>query len=477
MNARSVAFESIADRLARVSEIALPPAPTRLVEPGRTMLTVLNGGRMSRFWLAGIGNAAISLGLRHSFIEIDAIREAVGKNPSAAVAQINNIITQQKIGLVLNYAFNGVTDLPIDREWPGAYRNYFEVRGIPQCLIWADHPQWFTDKRALDPSLQPVFRSGNQFHFLKSQAHALELNRILGWPNCHELPCGADPEVLQPVSGVTPEFDVVAIYGGADVQMPEWLVPFLSQDDPDPAEMNRAVAEQVWTALTNLWQTDAPPTLRPELEAWSARIIELKLANPALATIRHIGRLADEFPMSTWWMTAMYPVYFKATTILYAFRTWQRHFYLAYLSRYFRVGLFGGRWSHVGNAGQDNAMGQWVDFAQMPKVLARGKIAFDIVGGWDEEGLTAKTFEIAACGMPMIHNQCVGLAEAFSDREISVFTTPKQAREAVQNLLDDSPRRIEMGQACHARFLRQHTWAHRVQRMFEMMGMPIDVFR
>lgn len=460
-----------------MSGTTLTPAPSHLVEPGRTMLTVLNGGRMSRYWLAGIGNGAVSLGLRHSFIEIDAVREAITKNSAAAVAQINQIIIKQKIGLVLNYAINAVTDLPVDREWPGAYRNFFEVRGIPQCLIWADHPQWFSDKQALAPGLQPAFRSGNQFHFLKSQAHALELNRILGWPNCHELPCGADPAVLQPVSGVSADFDVVAIYGGADVQMPPWLIPFLSQDDPDPAEINRALAEQTLTALKNLWQSDAPAGLRPELEAWSARIIELKLANPALATIRHIARLAEEFPLTTWWMTAMYPVYFKAATILYAFRTWQRHFYLAYLSRYFRVGLFGGRWSHVGDGAPSQELGQWVDFAQMPRVLARGKIALDIVGGWDEEGLTAKTFEIAACGMPMIHNQCVGLTEAFSDSEISVFTTPKQARAAVQNLLDDSPRRVEMGQACHARFLREHTWAHRVQRIFELIGMPIDAFR
>jgi glycosyltransferase involved in cell wall biosynthesis len=464
--------------LALVSEIALPSELGRPVEPGRAMLTVLNGGRMSRHWLAGIGNGAIALGLRHSFIEIDAIRDAIAKNAAAAVAQINQILIQQKIGLVLNYGLNAVTDLPTDREWPGAYRNFFEVRGIPQCLIWADHPQWVADKQALDPSLQPAFRSGNQFHFLKSGAHAFELNRMLGWPNCHELPCGADPAVLQPASSVTPEFDVVAIYGGANEQLPEWLIPFLSQDDPDVNEINQAAAQQVRAALVNLWQSDAPPALRPELEKWTERIIELKLAHPTWATIRHIGRLCDEFPMSTWWLTAMYPVYFKATTILYALRSWQRHFYLAFLSKYFRVALFGGRWSHVGGDGQSAAMEQWVDFAQMPNVLARGRIALDIVSGWDEEGLTAKTFEIAACGMAMIHNDCVGLCEAFTPQiEIEVFNTPKEARQAVQSLLENPARRGAMAQACRARFLRQHTWSHRVQRMFELAGIPIDAFR
>jgi hypothetical protein len=442
------------------------------------MLTVLNGGRMSRFWLAGIGNGAVSLGLRHTFIEIDAIRQAVAKNANAAVAQLNQIIIKEKIGLVLNYTLNALTDLPTDRDWPGAYRNFFEVRGIPQCVIWADHPQWFSDKQALGPTLQQALRSGNQFHFLKSRAHAWELNRILGWPNCHELPCGADPSVLAPATGVTPEFDIVAIYGGADVQLPAWQLPFLSQDDPDPAEMNLVVAQQVRDSLANLWLSDAPPALRPELEQWSGRIIELKLANPAWSIARHINRLTDEFPMSMWWMTAMYPVYFKAATILYNFRTWQRHFYLAYLSKYFRVGFFGGKWSHVGSAAEGTAGGEWVDFTQMPQVFARGRIAFDIVAGWDEEGLTAKTFEIAACGMPMIHNDCVGLAQAFDiGTEIEVFTTPRDARHAVQRLLDDPKRRAAMAEACRARFLREHTWAHRVQRMFELAQIPIDSFR
>jgi spore maturation protein CgeB len=230
--------------------------------------------------------------------------------------------------------------------------------------------------------------------------------------------------------------------------------------------------------LNALWEKEAIPALRPELAEWGRRAVELKLANPSHGLARYISRLTDEFPRTMWWMTAMYPVYFKAAAILYEFRSWQRHFYLAYLSKYFRVGLFGGKWSHVGKESEQNENGKWVDFLRIPQVVARGKVALDIVAGWDEEGLTAKTFELAACGVAMIHNECVGLQQAFvAGKEIEIFQSPRQAREQVQRLLDDPDRRKNMAHAGRERLLRQHTWAHRVQQMMKLARIPIDCFR
>lgn len=450
------------------------PRPT---ESGRTILTILNGGRMSRCWLIGLGNAAVALGLRHVFIEGDEIARAVASTPDAVVQEMNKVLIQRKIGMVLNYGLNGAAILPVDREWPGAYRNFFEIRGVPQCVLWADHPQWVANREALRPDLQAVFRSGNQFHFLKSEAHAHEIGRILGWPNCHEVGCGADPNVHAPRPEIKPDYDLVAIYGN-DVTVPDWILPFLDQDDPDPAAINRIVARQVQEKLTALWEKDAAAALRPELAAWSNRAIEFKLAHPEHALARHLGRLSDEFPMASWWLAAMYPTYFKAAEILYAFRNWQRHFYLAYLSKHFRVGLFGGKWSHVGDPAEAPVNGKWVDFNDIPNFVARGRVSFDIVAGWDEEGLTAKTFELASCGTAMIHNPCVGLKEAFEiGREMETFQTPKQAREKVRLLLDDPNRRSAMAQAARDRVLKEHTWGHRLQQMMGKAGLPIDAFR
>src|SRR5580658_8320823 len=121
----------------------------RTIEPGRTMLTILNGGRMSRWWLMGLGNAAVAMGLRHAFIEGDQLAGAVKGNSDAAVQQFSALLIQRRVGMVLSYAMNGAAILPVDREWPGAYRNFFEVRGIPQFFFWADHPQWVNNKEGL----------------------------------------------------------------------------------------------------------------------------------------------------------------------------------------------------------------------------------------------------------------------------------------------------------------------------------------
>jgi hypothetical protein len=450
------------------------PRPT---EPGRTMLTILNGGKMSRWWLVGLGNAAVAMGLRHAFIEGDQLANSVKLNSAEAIQGFNSILIQRKIGMVLNYALNGAAILPTDREWPAPFRNFFEVRGIPQFVFWADHPQWVTDKDALRPDVQALFRSGNQFHFLKSEAHAWEIGRILGWPNCHAVGCAADPKAMVPRPNIKPDYDIVAIYGN-DVTLPDWLVPFLEQDDPDPAEINRLVAAQVRSELAALWDKDAAPALRPELTAWSHRAIELKLAHPDQALARHFARLTEEFPMASWWLAAMYPAYFKAAEILYAFRKWQRHFYLAYLSKYFRVGLFGGKWSHVGDPADRETNGKWVEFGLISDIVARGRIAFDVVAGWDEEGLTAKTFELASCEVAMIHNECLGLPEAFElGREMEVFKTPKEARETVRQLLDDPNRRANLAHAARARVLKDHTWGCRLREMFEKAALPIDAFR
>jgi hypothetical protein len=447
------------------------------MEPDRSLLIIRNGGRMSRHWLTALGSAAGSLKIRSAFIEIDRVRQALKNDTNATVNELNNLIVQNKVGAVLNYAVNAAVDFPADKEWPGAYRNFFEVRGIPQFFFWADHPQWVAEKQALLPALQAVFRSGNQVHMVKSSAHAYELTRILGWPNCHELISAADPEVLKPVKGIEPEFDVVAIFGSDGLQLPEWLEPFLELDDPNPQDINEVVSVRVRDELTALWEASGPAEMRAQLAAWTERAIELKQANPALALIRHISRLGEEFPGATWWLTAMYPIYFQAANILCSFRNWQRHFYLAYLSKYFRVGLFGGKWSHVSNPADQALTGQWVDYEQIPTALARGKVALNIVGGWDEEGMTLKTFEIAACGTPMIHNNCVGLAEAFEPgREVMAFNTPREARLAVEYLLADAGARRQMGQAARGRLLRNHTWSDRLLRMFQLAKLPIEAF-
>jgi spore maturation protein CgeB len=163
----------------------------------------------------------------------------------------------------------------------------------------------------------------------------------------------------------------------------------------------------------------------------------------------------------------------KAQRLLWRLREWERRFYLAYLSKYFSLGVFGGDWSamHLGPGG-------WVDFRQQSAAYARGRVALNITDGHDEEGVTLKPFEIAASGVPLLQYHARGLSELYTDgAEIAVFSTPREAREKLAALLASRERRIAMAAAARARTLAQHTWDRRIERMFELARLPLNAFQ
>ena len=165
--------------------------------PGnRKLLILLNAGKMSRNYLLGLANSARRLGIDHVCVEIDPLRAAITANQAAGLQQLDALLVRERIGAVLGYTVNGC-DLPGEMVG-GNFRTFFEVRGIPHILFWTDHPQWANERQALSPGLQPAFRSANSFHFVKTEAHAAELRRILGWPNCFACPLACDPDMISP---------------------------------------------------------------------------------------------------------------------------------------------------------------------------------------------------------------------------------------------------------------------------------------
>ncbi len=87
-------------------------------------MILLNGGRMSRNYLMGMGRAAVQLGLRVASVEIEEVHRAFSANPQEASSQLDAVLTQHNVGAVLGYVFNGC-DLP-GRSYHGIYRSFFE---------------------------------------------------------------------------------------------------------------------------------------------------------------------------------------------------------------------------------------------------------------------------------------------------------------------------------------------------------------
>jgi hypothetical protein len=438
---------------------------------GRKLLILLNAGKMSRNYLLGLSNSATRLGIDHVCVEVDQLRAAMSSNQAAGIQQFDSLLARERIGAVLGYTVNGC-DFPGEIAG-GNFRSFFEVRGIPHILFWTDHPQWANEKQALLPALQPAFRSPNSYHFVKTQAHAEELRRIMGWPNCHACPLACDPDQIRPVEAKDPEFDVVAIYGGSP-KLTDRVKPFLDSDDPDPRDIMNSYVDEIRAALDTLWKTEAPESLRLQLSALSSKLLTARLNDPLTASIRHIPALSDEFPAVMRWLTVNHQVYFKMTAHLYKLRSWLRHFMPAYLARHLRLAIFGGDWTGMGcirgqwgGNGSSTSLGAgWIDQSDMAKVLAKGAVTLNLSAGYDEEGITAKPFEIAASGAAMLHNDARGLSEFFTPgQEVFTFSTPKQARETVEHLLDDPAKRRSAGAAARARLERDHSWDTRLKKL------------
>jgi len=330
-------------------------------------------------------------------------------------------------------------------------------------LFWTDHPQWAANKTGLRSDLQHAFRSPNCYHFVKSAAHAYELSRILGWPNCFECPVAADPEQLEPAVGIEPEYDVIAIYDGQR-EPSKWMDCFVEQDNPDPQELSEHYTDGIRSELSALWDAqNVPPRLNAQLRSLGERLMQYRLADPLHATARSIPALADEFPQAMGWLTFNHTVYFAMAELMWRYRGWQREFMVRYLSRRFRVAVLGGS----------------TDFAEIPSVLARGKIVINCNRGCDEEGLTAETFEIAASGgAALVQSRVYGLSEHFEiGREVEMFDRPSEAAEVIGALLADNARRQAMSAAARARVERDHSWDSRIERLLAPAGMKLANFR
>jgi spore maturation protein CgeB len=115
-----------------------------------------------------------------------------------------------------------------------------------------------------------------------------------------------------------------------------------------------------------------------------------------------------------------------------------------------------------------------VPHVSQPQVYARGHLAINIAQGNDEEGLSHKPFQIAACGVPMLHNDVYGLSECFTPgEEAVVFDSPREARERVAELLADKSKSRRMADASRSRVCRAHTWRQRLPRMLELAGVEL----
>jgi glycosyltransferase involved in cell wall biosynthesis len=84
---------------------------------------------------------------------------------------------------------------------------------------------------------------------------------------------------------------------------------------------------------------------------------------------------------------------------------------------------------------------------------------------------TARPFELAALGCSMVSNPYLGIEEWFEPgREILVVHTADEAVATYRELLANPSLRKELANRAHARFLREHTYAHRAHQLLQVLN-------
>ncbi|MCG3130569.1 MAG: hypothetical protein FLDDKLPJ_01334 [Phycisphaerae bacterium] len=438
------------------------PDPRRAV---RRALVLLNPGRVSRFYLAGLAAGAGQLGIDVRALELGALWSRPDAPRDRIARELLTVLEREKIDLVISYTFNGVFDLAVLKDATGRATSIFGHAGVPHLMLWTDHPHWAHERAALQRPAQAVLRQAHQHHFLKADYAAQEVRRFLGWERVYGLSVGEDPSLVRPAEGVAPEFDIVAVVGSPPY-LPEEVAPFLDQASPDTEQIFGAVAGRTARMLDEVWRTRADAFMRDKLARLGRDWVEAKRRDPRRAAFRHFSDLTALHPDAAAHLTEHYEIYFDALHAMWEFGRWQRAFVPLYLSRHFRVGVFGQDWSSVGLPGS----AAWVNYDQQSAVYARGRVALNVNQCNDEEGLSHKAFQITAGGAPCLHLDRPGVAEHFEPgREIAAFADPADAREQAAALLGDEARRTDLAQGGLMRFRRDHTWARRLEQMLSRM--------
>lgn len=88
-------------------------------------------------------------------------------------------------------------------------------------------------------------------------------------------------------------------------------------------------------------------------------------------------------------------------------------------------------------------------------------------------GIPYRVFQSAACAVPLLSDFKQELGECFaSDQEILLYKDNHDLPDALQKALANPARLREIGDAAHQRFLKEHTWTHRMAALLAALNTP-----
>ncbi|MBI2890650.1 MAG: glycosyltransferase [Nitrospirae bacterium] len=140
-------------------------------------------------------------------------------------------------------------------------------------------------------------------------------------------------------------------------------------------------------------------------------------------------------------------------------------------------------WGRVDLGGRDWAarepeiarcfMGRWVPAEEMARIYSAAKIVFNLHGmslGSDPyRGMPLRTFEIPACRVLMLADDCAQIRRVYRvGEEVDVYDSVDSLKEKVRFYLDREDLRISMAEKAYERTLREHTWECRLRHILDV---------
>jgi spore maturation protein CgeB len=165
---------------------------------------------------------------------------------------------------------------------------------------------------------------------------------------------------------------------------------------------------------------------------------------------------------------------YRANVVFAGSATPIRENYLAELVE-FGLALWGPGWRRTSL--RDYCRGEIKTTAEFVRAYGGASVAINLHHGLGSNGLSyaycnQRVFELSAMGLPQVVDDRADLPRYFEvGTEVVTFTTPRELRERVKDLIQSPSAAEEIGAAARRRVLAQHTHMHRAQRLLDAVGL------
>ncbi len=430
----------------------------------KSFLVLTQPGGMSRLFMKGIAESARHLGMNtlYEYCPTDNDIE-LKKHWSKKVIKR---CQKRNVGAVICYGFNILSYLPIFNDSKGV--SLFEQLDIPCFLLWGEHPHWHNYPYSLRDEIQPILGSSNNYHFFKDDHSTYDIKRVLKWENCHTLQMSENINDFAQAANekIKVEYDSVFICGSYP-KLSDKSILLANEKNPNIQEFLCDISKSVKKQLLDLFNNNK---ILVSIE-FIDKLIAEKMTDYTASVTQCIQNLENNYKRIIFAIYANKKAYFDLLRIFWDFTSWQRVFYIKYLSNHFNIAVMGSDWSSLGVKGNS----EWV--TNQGEVYRKGKVCVNINQGWDIEGFTFKPFQIIASGVPLLHNRVQGVSDIFEeDKEIMFFDSPTDILNKMQLLISDEKKCNNMARNALAKFQQEHLWENRIEKMFKLANLNINEF-